>query len=72
MGRKAVLAGFWFIGFAIGFIGYLIYPAIAEALMRIFPLISETVIFGAILAGIASGIITTSIVLLWGYLSSRQ
>jgi len=72
MGRKAILAGFWLIGFTIGFFGYLVYPVIAEALAALLPMITTTVLFGAVLAGIASGIITTSIVLLWGYLTSKS
>lgn len=69
MGRKAVLAGFWLLGFCLGFFGYLLFPALAET-AKIFPetLASEAVI-GAFIAGLIGSLVTTVTVTVWSYLS---
>lgn len=70
MGRKTILAGFWLLGFSIGFIGYLIYPGLVDFLMHALPsLFTDKVVVGAFLSGIAGSIITTVSVVLWSYLS---
>ena len=70
MGRKAVIFGFWLLGFCFGFIGYLVYPNLVDWLMLVLPaLFTDRMVAGAFLSGIAGSIITTVAVLLWSYLS---
>lgn len=70
MGRKAILTGFWLVGFAIGFFGYLVYPNVADFLMAVLPtLFASRQIVGAFLSGIAGSIITTVTLIMWSYLS---
>ena len=70
MGRAGALIGFWLLGYALGFIGYLLSPAVAAWLMAWLPqiFVSETIV-GAFLAGLGSSIITTVVVLVWAKLS---
>ena len=63
MGRASLVFGFWLIGYALGFFGYLLYPAISAALLALLPSIFITPeIVGAFLSGIAGSIISTVVV----------
>lgn len=62
--------GFWLIGYAIGFFGYLTYPGISAALIALLPTIFITPeLVGAFLSGIAGSIISTVVVVVWSRFS---
>jgi len=70
MGRFAILAGFTLLGFAIGFIAYLVSPTLIDFLAYALPqLFSDPRIAGAFLSGIAGALIMDVTIILWSYLS---
>jgi|YelNatPaOPRAMG01_1025707.scaffolds.fasta_scaffold23017_3 hypothetical protein len=70
MGRFAILAGFTLLGFAIGFIAYLVSPTLIDFLAKALPqLFSDPRVAGAFLSGIAGAIIMDVTIILWSYLS---
>ena len=69
MGRKAVLAGFWAVGFAIGFFGYLLFPALSQLFKVIPSLLYNEMLLGAVVSGAIGSTISTLAVELWGRFS---
>jgi hypothetical protein len=70
MGRFAILAGFTLLGFAIGFIAYLVSPTLIDFLAYALPqLFSDPRVAGAFLSGIAGALIMDVTIILWSYLS---
>lgn len=69
MGRKAVLAGFWTVGFAIGFFGYVLFPTLS-GLLKVLPNILYNEMFiGALISGAIGSTVSTLAVELWGRFS---
>ncbi|MCL4437164.1 MAG: hypothetical protein M1503_04585 [Thaumarchaeota archaeon] len=71
MGRYLALMGIWFAGFALGFIGYLSYPTLSELAVTALPFLMNVnnQIIGALVAGVASSLITILAVSIWAYAS---
>jgi hypothetical protein len=70
MGRIAIITGFSLLGFAVGFIAYLIAPSIISFLMSVLPsLFVSQEVAGAFLSGLAGAIIMDISIILWSYLS---
>jgi len=70
MGRFAILAGFTLLGFAMGFIAYLVSPTLIDFLAYALPqLFSDPRVAGAFLSGIAGALIMDVTIILWSYLS---
>jgi hypothetical protein len=70
MGRIAIVTGFSLLGFAVGFIAYLLAPGIVQFLMDALPMLfSSKEIAGAFLSGLAGAIIMNISIILWSYLS---
>ena len=69
MGRITILTGFALLGFAIGFIIYLISPDIVNFLVQVLPSIFTKEMAGAFISGLAGAIIMVVSVILWSYLS---
>ncbi|MGQ9780856.1 MAG: hypothetical protein ACUVQ8_01185 [Nitrososphaeria archaeon] len=70
MGRIAILTGFSLLGFAVGFIAYLIAPGIVNFLVDALPAIfSSKEVAGAFLSGLAGAIIMDISIILWSYMS---
>lgn len=73
MGRFRVLFGFWLLGYAIGFLGYLIlkytqlWAYVYQALMM---LLGNNELVMAGLVGLATSFITLGIVVAWSYATS--
>jgi hypothetical protein len=67
MGRKAVLIGFWLLGYALGFFAWLASPPIF-AWVRTIGLSSDMA--GALITGFAGSLMMLVGVILWSYLSS--
>lgn len=66
MGRKAVLFGFWLVGYALGFFAWLVRVPVVNWVMTLG--ISADVA-GALITGLASSIIMLVGVMLWSLLS---
>jgi len=70
MGRIAIITGFSLLGFAVGFIAYLIAPSIVSFLVAALPMIFiSDQMAGAFLSGLAGAIIMNISIILWSYLS---
>ena len=71
MGRLLAILGIWAAGFFLGFVGYLSYPALSEMAVSFLPsLINlDTQMTGALVAGIASSLVTLLAVSIWAYAS---
>jgi hypothetical protein len=67
MGRKAVLFGFWLLGYALGFFAWLVRAPVISFIMSLG--LSEEVA-GALITGLAGSIMMLVGVILWSYLSS--
>lgn len=71
MGRLLAIMGIWAAGFALGFIGYLSYPAISSVAVSILPSLMsfDTQMSGALMAGVATSVVTVLAVSIWAYAS---
>ena len=68
MGTKAILFGFALLGFALGFVGWLIKGPVFTYMTLFVP---SPEIVGAFLTGLAGSTITVVAVIMWSYLSER-
>ncbi|MDG6967175.1 MAG: hypothetical protein JRN03_05585 [Nitrososphaerota archaeon] len=66
MGRKAVLFGFWLVGYAIGFFAWLVRGPVVNWVMN---LGLSADVAGALITGLASSIVMLVGVMLWSFLS---
>jgi hypothetical protein len=67
MGRKAVLFGFWLLGYALGFVAWLVR---APVINWITTLGLSADMAGALITGFAGSLVMLVGVILWSYLSS--
>jgi chromate transport protein ChrA len=74
MGRFLAILGIWLAGFSLGFIGYLAYPGLSQMAVTLLPFLLnlDSQIVGAMVAGIASSVITVVAVSIWAYTSRTQ
>ena len=74
MGRTGAVFGVWIAGFLLGFIAYLVYPAMSKMIVALVPFLLglDTQIVGAMMAGVASSIVTLIVVMLWAYSGSGK
>ena len=68
MGRKAVLFGFWLLGYALGFFAWFASPSIVAWIQT---LGFSAEIAGALITGFAGSIMMLVGVFLWSYLSGN-
>ena len=73
MGRISVMIGLWLVGFVVGFIGFIIFDALARALMGLLPFLANIDIYllRAALSGFVASIVTVIAVVVWSYSSKR-
>jgi len=73
MGRISVMIGLWLVGFVVGFIGFLLFSALAEALMRLLPFLAnvDSYLLRATLSGFVGSLVTVIAVFVWSYSSKR-
>jgi|TARA_B100001971_G_C17717605_1_gene299596 hypothetical protein len=71
MGRLMTIIGIWIAGFSLGFIGYLAYPGISQMAVSVIPSLMsiDSQIVGAMVAGMASSLVTVLAVTIWAYTS---
>lgn len=67
MGRKAVLFGFWILGYALGFFAWLVRVPVINWIMTFG--LSEN-LAGPLITGFAGSLVMLVGVILWSYLSS--
>jgi hypothetical protein len=67
MGRKAVLFGFWLLGYALGFFAWLVREPVVSFIEN-FGLSSDAA--GALITGFAGSVMMLVGIFLWSYLSS--
>ncbi len=74
MGRYLSIIGIWMAGFALGFIGYLAYPALSQMIITILPFLMriDSQVLGALVAGMASSFVTVLVVSVWAYASKPR
>jgi hypothetical protein len=69
MGRKAVLIGFWLLGYALGFFAWLVRVPVINWIESI-GISAE--IAGALITGLAGSVVMLVGVILWSYLSNSS
>lgn len=67
MGRKAVMVGFWLLGYALGFFAWLVRAPVINAITHLG--VSGDVA-GALITGLAGSVVMLVGVTLWSYLSN--
>jgi len=67
MGRKAVLTGFWLLGYALGFFAWIVRKPVVNWVMALG--FSEE-LAGALITGFAGSLMMLVGVILWSYLTS--
>ena len=67
MGRIAIFLTVWLVGYALGFVGYLSYPALSEMVIRSLPffLSLDSRVIGATVAGMITSFLTLVGVMAW-------
>jgi len=68
MGRKAVLIGFWLLGYALGFFAWLVRAPVINWVTN---LGVSSDVAGALITGFAGSIVMLVGVVLWSYLSYK-
>ena len=68
MGRKAVLIGFWLLGYALGFFAWLVRAPVINWVQT---LGVSADVAGALITGFAGSIVMLVGVILWSYLSYK-
>ncbi|MCP8307544.1 MAG: hypothetical protein H3Z54_02465 [archaeon] len=73
MGRISVMIGLWLVGFVVGFIGFILFSALAEALASLLPFLTnmDVYLIRATLSGFVASIVTVIAVIVWSYSSRR-
>ena len=69
MGRKAVLIGFWLLGYALGFFAWLVGAPVINWVAN---LGVSADVAGALITGLAGSVVMLVGVILWSYLSNTQ
>ncbi len=67
-GRGRVLFGFWLLGYALGFVAYLVRVPFIIALEELF---SSSVIVGAMISGLAGSIVMLAVLYVWSHMGSQ-
>jgi hypothetical protein len=68
MGRKAVLFGFWLLGYALGFFAWIVRKPVLNWVMTLG--FSEEVA-GALITGLAGSVVMLVGVILWSYMTYK-
>ena len=69
MGRRAVLIGFWLLGYALGFFAWLVRAPVINWVAN---LGVSADVAGALITGLAGSIVMLVGVILWSYLSNSS
>ncbi|MDA4113315.1 MAG: hypothetical protein OK474_04630 [Thaumarchaeota archaeon] len=69
MGRRAVLIGFWLLGYALGFFAWLVRAPVINWVQN---LGVSADVAGALITGLAGSVVMLVGVILWSYLSNSS
>jgi len=74
MGRVKAILGIWLIGYALGFIAYLAFPVLADAIAALIPFLMsiDARLVGATITGLATSLITVAAVAAWAKLTKPK
>ncbi|HVP23080.1 MAG TPA: hypothetical protein VMS77_04120 [Conexivisphaerales archaeon] len=70
MGRTTILFGFWILGYAIGFIGYLLIEKtnlLQGFLNALYALFGDKELANAAIVGLATSLLSLAILIAWSY-----
>jgi hypothetical protein len=65
LSRRLAIFAFWFLGFGIGFLGYLSLPSIAQWFALAIPNFLNQAVIGALIAGVVGSAISTFSIVTW-------
>jgi hypothetical protein len=68
-GRGRILFGFWLLGYALGFVAYLVRVPFIIALEELF---SSSVIVGAMISGLAGSIVMLAALYAWSHMGAQN
>jgi hypothetical protein len=73
MSRIGIMIGLWLVGFVIGFVGFILFDALASFLMSLLPFLAnlDVYLLRAALSGAVASIVTVIVVIVWSYSSKR-
>jgi len=69
MGRGPIIFGFWILGYALGFIAYLVRIPFIVAMADIFGTANATIV-GAAISGVAGSVVMLVFLFVWSHMSS--
>ncbi len=70
MSRGPIIFGFWLLGYALGFVVYIVRLPIISALYYIFGAANADLV-GAIVSGFAGSIVMLAVLFLWSHSGSK-
>ena len=65
LSRRLAIFAFWFLGFGIGFLGYLSLPSIAHWFAMAIPNFLNQAVIGALIAGVVGSAVSTFSIVTW-------
>jgi len=65
LSRKLAIFAFWFLGFGLGFFGYISLPSIAQWFSLAIPNFLNQTVIGALIAGVVGSAISTFSIVAW-------
>ena len=69
MGRGPIIFGFWLLGYALGFIAYLVRIPFIVAMTDVFGAANATIV-GAAISGVAGSVVMLVFLFVWSHMSS--
>jgi riboflavin transporter FmnP len=71
MGRGPIIFGFWLLGYALGFIAYLVRIPFITGLIDIFGAANATIV-GAAISGVAGSVVMLAFLFIWSHTGSSH
>lgn len=71
MGRGPIIFGFWLLGYALGFVAYLIRVPFLVGIVAIFGAANAEVV-GAMISGLAGSLVMLVFLLVWSHMGSSN
>jgi hypothetical protein len=71
IGRGTIIFGFWLLGYALGFVAYLVRVPFITALIGLFGAANATII-GAAVSGLAGSVVMLVFLFVWSHLGSSH
>ena len=71
MGRGPIVFGFWLLGYALGFVAYLVRIPFIVGLTDIFGAANATIV-GAAISGLAGSVVMLAFLFIWSHMGSSN